>query len=497
MNPALHRENGFAGLDDEGWRRLHEELLGDLPRRNCYAPHIDAIHRRAFGAVRARILRAADAPPAAPVAYWVPKKNDEGRGGPQRRHSLLQPVEEAMWMLVGAAAIAAAEPALDRDRVHSSRPAAAGEPGLLTPPERWTRSFSAAVDAAIAGAGAVARLDVARCGERIDRGRLLAILHESGIGPGWLDAASRLFASCRPSLGPTGLPITGFVGASFVTIALTPLDRWCREHGVASVRMMDDTVLPAPDLDAAAKAAEGARGALAGIGLAVHPGKTVVQSSAAFRAERLRDRARMPGPAWSADEVLALFRATPEDDPRFQPIADAALARLAAAGDRRALPHLMDRFAHAPAAARTYAIHIARFMDDQAVTDRMAALLVGARRTLHPWQWAWGLSAFRNAPRVPGAFARGLSGLLADPAVPVVVRVAAAAIRTRFSTRADWIELERQIGQIRSQHTRAAIAWGLAHRPAAERRPLLRQWSARDPLIQLVAAALDPPDAGP
>ena len=110
---------------------------------------------------------------------------------------------------------------------------------------------------------------------------------------------------------------------------------------------------------------------------------------------------------------------------------------------------------------------------------------------------AWGLSAFRRAERIPGPFARGLSAMLDRPEVPVPLRVAAAAIRTRFSTRSDWTALEAQVGSIRSQHTRAAIALGLGNRPAAERRPLLRQWAARDPLIALVAAALEPsPAAG-
>ncbi len=486
-----------AALGAEGWERLRAEMLGDLPRRNCYAPHVDAIHRRAFDAVRARLLADDGGPLAPPVAYWVPKSNSGGRGGRQRRHALLQPVEEMLWMLLGTTTITAAEAILDRTRVHSGRAAPDDAPGLLTPPEQWTRSFSAGVEAALAGPGAVARLDVNRCGERIRRDLLLETMTGLGLAPYWLDVARRFWAGCAHSLGPTGVPITGFVSASFVTVAIGPLDRWCAEHGIRSVRMMDDTVLLAPDLDAAARAAEGARRALAEIGLEVQPDKTVIQTTAAFRAERERDRRRMPGPHWHADQVLALFQATAPEDPRFQPIADATLSRLAAAGDRRALDHVLDRFPHLPAAARTFANHVAAFIHDQAVADRLAAVLAGAGTALHPWQLAWGLSAFRRAERIPGPFARGLSAMLDRPEVPVPLRVAAAAIRTRFSTRSDWTALEAQVGSIRSQHTRAAIALGLGNRPAAERRPLLRQWAARDPLIALVAAALEPsPAAG-
>ena len=122
----------------------------------------------------------------------------------------------------------------------------------------------------------------------------------------------------------------------------------------------------------------------------------------------------------------------------------------------------------------------------EGVSPRLEALVMSAlakKRDDRPTTW--------------DVFARGLSAMLDRPEVPVPLRIAAAAIRTRFSTRSDWTALEAQVGSIRSQHTRAAIALGLGNRPAAERRPLLRQWAARDPLIALVAAALEPsPAAG-
>ncbi|BBK39860.1 hypothetical protein STAQ_49380 [Allostella sp. ATCC 35155] len=492
MNPAQHAVASAGDIDEDGWRRVHHELLGDLPRRTCWAPHLDAIQRRAFPAVRHRLLHPGADTPAAPLPYFVPKSNRSDRGAPQRRHCLLQPVEETAWLLLAATAIARCEPVLDRQRVLSSRPAAADQPGLFTRPEEWTRAFSARVDGTTARADAVARLDVVRCGERIGRDRLLRILEEVGLAAGWLAVARRLLGSCTETLGPAGLPITGFVTAGFVTIMLAPIDRWCAGAGAVSARMMDDTVIAAPDLATADRLAQGAGAVLAANGFDATPETVILQTTAAFREERRRERARMPDAAWSCDAARAQLLATPEDDPRFLPIADAALARLAADADASALSHVLGRFPHAPAAARTFAIHVARFMEDPAVGDGMAAMLVTAGPKLHPWQWSWGISTFRRAPRVRANVLRALFGLLADERVPEPVRIAAAAVGSRFATRNDWTELARLAGTTRSRHVRAAIAWGLVHRPAAERRPLLREWAPRDPLIALVAAALEP-----
>lgn len=492
MNPARHAAASAADIDDEGWHRVHAELLGDLPRRTCWAPHLDAIQRRAFPAVRRRLLHPGPEAAAAPLPYFVPKSNRAGRAAPQRRHCLLQPVEETAWLLLAATAIARSEPILDRRRVLSSRPAAEGQPGLFTRPEEWSQAFQAGVDAATARAAAVARLDVARCGERIGRDRLLRTLDDAGLAADWQAVARHLFASCTEVLGPAGLPITGFLTAGFVTILLAPVDRWCARTGVPSVRMMDDTVIAAPDLTAAGRLARGAGAVLTASGFDDARDTVILQTTAEFRDERRRERARMPDATWSRDAVRAQLLDTPEDDPRFLPIVDAALARLAGDGDAGALPHVLGRFAHAPAAARSFANHIARFMEDPAVGDGMAAMLVAAGAKLHPWQWSWGISAFRRAPRVRANFLRALFGLLADERVPDPVRIAAAVVGARFATRSDWTELARLAGTTRSCHVRAAIAWGLVHRPAAERRPLLREWAPRDPLIALVAAALEP-----
>lgn len=492
MNPAREPTASIAALDDDAWERLRSDLLADLGRRACWLPHVEAVHRHAFAAVRERML-AGTGGLAPPAVYWVPKLSPAGTPPPQRRHSVLHPVEDATWTLLSAAALAAAEPGIDRCRVHSAQPAGVGQPGLMAPRERWTLTFSRSLETLAATAPAVVRLDIVRCGEAIDRKRLLAGMTASGLAPAWLALAQRVFDGCTATLGPTGLPVAGFGDASLATLALDPLDRWCAARGIPSVRIMDDTVLAAPGFESARRMAAEAQAVIVGLGLETHPGKMVVQAGSDLLAERCREQARTAMPSWTADAALAQFLALTPEDPRFAPVAHAALARLEADADRRAVPHVIERFERLPAAARTFSAHIATAMEDQAVADRMSALLVRSARTLHPWQWAWGVSAFRRARRIAGSFGRALTQVVADPAAPMIARVAAAAVRTRFSTRADWTELERLMGQVRSRHVRATIAHGLVHRTAADRRPLLRQWATRDPVIALVATAIDRP----
>lgn len=407
-----------AALGAEGWERLRAEMLGDLPRRNCYAPHVDAIHRRAFDAVRARLLADDGGPLAPPVAYWVPKSNSGGRGGRQRRHALLRPGRGD---------------AVDAPRHHHHhrrrgdpgphprpfRPGRTGRrPGLLTPPEQWTRSFSAGVEAAVAGPGAVARLDVNRCGERIRRDLLLETMTGLGLAPYWLDVARRFWAGCAHSLGPTGVPITGFVSASFVTVAIEPLDRWCAEHGIRSVRMMDDTVLLAPDLDAAAPS-----------GRRRPPGPGQDWPRGAAGQDGDPDHGRVPGgaragPPAHAGTALARrpgARPVPGDGARHPLPADRR-RHAVAAGRRRRPPRARPRpgsLPHLPAAARTFANHVAAFIHDQAVADRLAAVLAGAGTALHPWQLRLGPVGLPAGRAIPGPFARGLSAMLDRPEVPV------------------------------------------------------------------------------
>ncbi len=488
----MHLAGSLADLEEQDWRRLQGEILADLPTRSAFAPHLDLIHRRAFDAVRASLLAGAARPPQPPLAYQVPKAN--GKPGAATAghylHALMQPAEEALFTLLAAAAASAAERAIDRSRVFSAAPTAPGADRLFTSARDWARNFSTALAAASPADRFALTIDVSRCGATLDRSALLDDLAGLGLSGYWTDVARGFWASFEPHTGPRGLPGVSSVDMYFVTLALRSLDEWCAGERATSFRVVDDTVIFTGDRRSAERLADGAEAVLARHGFSVNRDKSRVRSRQAFFAERRTQSARMIGPDDDAAAALRLVTGTAITDPRHRIILDGALGLLGRQDDPAALDHVIDHFVEMPASARGCALYLARFMKDEAVARRVEALLAENAARLHPWQWMWGLSAFRQAPRISRRFATTLARLVALDTVAPTVRVAAAAIWPRFASRADWTSLEALAGTGHCPHLRAELAHGLRHRPAAERAPLLRQWAAGDPMTALVAAAV-------
>ncbi|BBK34806.1 hypothetical protein EDC65_2706 [Stella humosa] len=492
MTAPAAAARALADVPEETWARLQAELLAQRRQRMIYAPHVDFVHRHAFDAVRNTLLSAERQPPQPPVPCAVPKGNGPGQRGRHQIHALMLPADEALYMLLCTTAVATAEPVLDRSRVFSSRPATGPEPGLVVPPLQWSRDAATALEHAIAttNAQAVVAIDIAECGQRTDRDALTEDLRQLGLPPGWLGIADDFWASFARCPRPLGVPSGLLANAGFFTVTLRWLDEWCARQGVPSVRLLDDIVMLADDLEAGHRLAAAAEAQLAARGFAVNRAKSGVDTMAAFRARRRRQARRRAHPSLSPAQALARLRATATDDPQLRSIAEGALARLARAGDPAALDHVLGQFGAAPVAARAFAGYVGRFMDDPAVADRMAAVFVAGTRQFDPWQLAWAISAFQHAPSLPDPLRSHLATLAAHKGAAMMLRIAATTVLARFATRAEWAALEAVADATRSPHLRAAIAHGLRFRPAGERTPLLGRWAARDPQVALVATAL-------
>ncbi|BBK36909.1 hypothetical protein STAQ_19870 [Allostella sp. ATCC 35155] len=481
-------------LDERTWNAARQALLAETARETVFAPHYKIVVQRAFDRIRAAIR--SRRPLGTGVVYRYLRRDSEAEGASERLELAQAPVERTLLLLFGAAAAARAEPLLDRRRVFSALPPRPGESELVAPDPWCAAAYRSAVSAALARDGwtHAFKIDVARAGHTIDRGRFLADLAAAGLRPEWLEEGRRLDRALTPAMGPCGLP--GSIGSGqMVTVALARMDEVCAAMGVPSFRLIDGLVALADGAAAAEAVQRRMTAELAGLGLEPNPTKTGISARAEFTAGWSDPVIALIDDATAAADPVAAARAAIADLSRFGAFATNAerwaLLALGRARDPAGIELALTGLRSAPWAIRIHWLYLSQFFDDRAIAEQAAATVAACFGELHPWQRMWILAAFWTAPTIPSTLAATLPRLAADGAVPVPLRAAAAILWARIASRRGWEALENLVADSSDSYFRTAVAFGLRYRAPEERRTLLGRWGRRDPDVDLVATALE------
>lgn len=530
------------GLDESelskiDWKLALGRVLDDLPTDFIYAPHLRFIYEKAGDLLITRLsseLGSGKFSPGLPITIEVPKSNRvrlsglPGVIGPtfSRPGSILLPGDRLFYQALADRAATIVEDKTDNSRSFSHRIAPQGSERLFLPSWTCWKEFQNAISKNSNSKNYVLKVDVANCYGSLNQHTMINVLSDSGYPKALASRLEAIFTSHTGDRSSRGI-LQGICPSDlFGNFYLAPIDQFFDDHGVISVRYVDDFYVFVDSTDAASNVLGDLIPTLREYDLVINEAKAEIVPGPAvlieephlealfnqaveelssqtdenesndgygFQAEWEDDDPEAEEEQVDAEELvldatMVLFDSIYEFPGREEGIERFCLSVFSRAKSTYAVVYVFESFRKRPSMSQRYAAYLSNFLETDGVEDFLSELLEDPH--LSDWQRMWVLGALSQVKSADDTIVKVALKLLKDANRHDALRAVAAIFVGRFGNHARRKTLIKIHNEPVSNYIQAGIYFSSRVWPGVERSKARAAWGGQSPLHKLLTVAI-------
>lgn len=508
-------------------KRIRQDLRSDF----IYAPHLSFLYQKAGNELIAALtgeLSSGSFSPGIPITIEVPKPYrirvavHSKRLGPNysRPGSILLPRDRLFYQALADRAAPVVQTKTDPKRSFSHLLAPADSTGMFLPTRIcWNKLQKALSEYSRPKAVRyILKIDVANFFGSLNQHTLINILNDSGYEKALSSRLEAILTSYTGERSSRGILQGMYPSDLLGNYYLTPIDRFLRDHGVASARYVDDIYVFVKSVEDADSLLRTLIPTLRSYDLVLNEAKSVIMPKSALITEEPDLEALFANAVdeisnqvdeeefnadygfqseWEEEEVdkeqlelqatKLLFDSLSDHPGQKENIERFCLPLFTAAGSDYAVAHVTDSFKKRPSMSQIYASYLAKFLGVNEIDDFLLSLVKDA--TLLDWQRMWVLAALSQAKKAGDPAVKAALDLLKDANRHEALRGVAAIYVGSFGDHARRKELVSIYPTV-SGYVQAAIYYVSRQWPGVERSTAKASWGGHGPLHVLLTNAM-------
>ena len=512
---------------DLALKRIRQDLRSDF----IYAPHLSFLYQKAGDELIAALtaeLRAGTFSPGIPITVEVPKPFrirvavHSKRLGPNysRPGSILLPRDRLFYQALADRAAPVVQAKTDLKRSFSHLLAPADSASMFLPTRTcWNKLQKALAEySKPKSVRYILKIDVANFFGSLNQHTLINVLNDSGYEKALSSRLEAILTSYTGERSSRGILQGMYPSDLLGNYYLTPIDRFLKDHGVASARYVDDIYVFVRSVEDAESLLRTLIPALRSYDLVLNEAKSVIMPKSALMTEEPDLDALFANAVdeistqvdeegfnanygfqseWCEEEMdekelelqatkllfdsLSGYPGQEENIERF------CLPLFTAAGSDHAVAHVMDSFKKRPSMSQIYVSYLAKFLGMKETDDFLLRLVKDS--TLLDWQRIWVLAALSQAEKAGDLAVKAALDLLKDANRHEALRAVAAIYVGSFGDHARRKELVSIYPTV-SSYVQAAIYYGSGEWPGVEKSNAKANWGGHGPLHNLLTNAM-------
>lgn len=526
-----------AVLAQFDWSLARDRVINDMKSDFIYAPHIGRIFRSGFNRLKDTVekeLKNGEFSPSLPITIDVPKSTrmralSLQRLGPtfSRPGSILMPKDRLLYQILADSAAPIVDKHTNKERSFSHWPADSGSMEKMFLPSRvcWNnmqnRLKFLSDDKAMKY---VIKADVANCFTSINQHVLINFLKHCGYNASLLSALENMLVKFTGDRSSRGIVQGIFPSDLFGNFYLTPIDNFFEDHGIPSVRYVDDIFVFVSNFDAAERLVRSLSSELRSYSLFLNEAKSHLMPKGALITEEPDLEALFSQAieevenSFLVDELESDYGFQSEYDDENESASDGivdvklkatenlfdslkqyigneekierfCLPLFARAKSDYAVDYVIENFATSPSMAQMYCIYLSRFLSSEGVSPALEYLLL-SDELYFDWQKMWILAALLTNSSGSDEVSKWCLDIVKNQNCHESLKAVSAIYVCKFGSFPRRKSICSQYSDIGSPYVQSAILYGAHYFQPQEKSNAISSWGSHSLLHSLVAECI-------